>query len=54
MTSTEMHSELIEHGWRVDIDGRWISPNPNEARFTFNLDAAWRSHLAATDPHDAA
>ena len=54
MNSTERHAELIDAGWRVDLDGKWISPNPNEARFTFNLDAAWRAHQATTDPKDAA
>ena len=45
MTSTAMHAELIEHGWRVDLDGRWISPDPNNARFTFrDIHAAWREH----------
>jgi hypothetical protein len=53
----DMHSELIDAGWHVDIKGNWRSPNPNDARFTFNLHAAWRAHLDHLDqpppPHAA-
>jgi hypothetical protein len=44
MNNTERHAELIEHGWRVDLHGRWHSPNPDDARFTLTLDEAWRTH----------
>ena len=43
-TSTDRHAILIEHGWRTDLWGRWVSPDPAEARFSFTLAAAWRQH----------
>jgi hypothetical protein len=52
--AVERHAALIDAGWRTDLDGRWVSPDPTESRFTFTLDAAWRAHQAATDPNDAA
>jgi hypothetical protein len=45
MTSAvERHSILIEHGWRCRVDGKWISPDPAEARFAFTFAAAWAQH----------
>jgi hypothetical protein len=32
MNATEKHAELIDAGWRCRLDGRWISPDPNDAR----------------------
>jgi hypothetical protein len=49
MNSTERHAALIDAGWHVNLDGKWISPNPNDARFSFNLNAAWRAHLTHLD-----
>jgi hypothetical protein len=45
----DKHAELIDAGWRVNLDGKWVSPNPNDSRFTFNLEAAWRTHLTHLD-----
>ena len=44
--AVERHAALIDAGWRVNLDGKWISPNPNDARFTFSIDAAWRAYQA--------
>jgi hypothetical protein len=45
VNNTERHAELIDAGWRVNLDGKWISPDPQNARFTFSIDAAWRTHV---------
>ena len=43
MDDIERHAALIDAGWRVG--GKWISPDPNHARFAFgSMDAAWRAH----------
>jgi len=45
MDDIERHAALIDAGWRVGVDGKWISPDPNHARFAFgSMDAAWRAH----------
>jgi hypothetical protein len=49
MNATEKHAILVERGWRVRLDGRWISPNPGDARFVFTLAAAWHQHQAERD-----
>src|SRR5689334_13654654 len=33
MDDIERHAALIDAGWRVGVDGKWISPDPNHARF---------------------
>jgi hypothetical protein len=49
--ATTMHAELIDHGWRVGLDGRWRSAHPDDARFTIkSLSAAWAIHTAHTQP----
>jgi hypothetical protein len=42
--STEKHQQLIAAGWRSRVDGRWISPHPDDARFAFTFTAAWAEH----------
>jgi hypothetical protein len=45
MDDIERHAALIDAGWRVGVDGKWISPDPNHARFAFgSMDAAWGAH----------
>jgi hypothetical protein len=48
MNSTERHAELVAAGWRVRLDGRRISPDPNDARYVFTLAAAWHHHQPST------
>jgi hypothetical protein len=52
MNSTERHAQLIAAGWRSRLDGKWISPDPNEARFVFTFGAAWAQHCEhdSTEP----
>jgi len=33
MDDIERHAALIDAGRRVGVDGKWISPDPNHARF---------------------
>jgi hypothetical protein len=50
MNATEQHAALVDAGWRVGLDGRWRSPNPNDSRFTIRtLAAAWAIHTARQD-----
>jgi hypothetical protein len=44
VNSIERHAVLIEHGWRSRVDGKWISPHPEDARFAFSFTAAWAQH----------
>jgi hypothetical protein len=44
VNATERHAALIDAGWRCRLDGKWISPNPEDARFVFTFDAAWHEH----------
>jgi hypothetical protein len=51
MNSSEMHSILVDHGWRMSINGHWISPHPEDSRIAIcSLSAAWQVHLAHTQP----
>jgi hypothetical protein len=43
-SSIEKHEQLIAAGWRSRLDGKWISPDPNEARYAFTFAAAWAQH----------
>jgi hypothetical protein len=45
MNATEKRAALGDAGWRVRLDGKWISPDPNDARFVFTLDDAWDEHV---------
>ena len=46
-----MHSILVDHGWRMSINGHWISPHPEDSRIAIrSLSAAWQVHLAHTQP----
>ena len=44
MTSAvEKHEQLIDAGWRCRLDGKWISPDPNDWR-AWTFAAAWAEH----------
>jgi hypothetical protein len=30
--ATQRHAELIDHGWRSRVDGKWRSPDPDDHR----------------------
>jgi hypothetical protein len=50
VNNTEIHSELIAAGWRMNVRGHWVSPHPENAKFTIkSLSAAWQVHLARQD-----
>jgi hypothetical protein len=44
VNATERHAALVAAGWRSRIDGKWISPDPEDARYAFTFDAAWHEH----------
>jgi hypothetical protein len=49
VNSTEQHAELIAAGWRLSINGYWISPHPTDSRVAIkSLSAAWQAHTAHT------
>jgi hypothetical protein len=43
MNNTERHAVLIDAGWRVNVDGRWRSPAPDDWR-AWTFAAAWDEH----------
>jgi hypothetical protein len=48
MHAIDRHAVLIDHGWHVAIDGRWLPPDPND-RERYTIEQAWldlRSQLA--------
>jgi hypothetical protein len=47
-SSIEKHAALVDHGWRCRVDGKWISPDPDDRRAR-TLAAAWAEHRE----HDA-
>jgi hypothetical protein len=47
-TAVDRHRILIEHGWRCRVDGKWISPHPEDARYAFTFTAAWHEHTTRT------
>jgi hypothetical protein len=38
--AVERHAELVAHGWRSRVDGRWRSPDPDDRR-AWTTAAAW-------------
>ena len=44
MNATEKHEQLIAAGWRSRLDGKWISPDPDDARLVFTFAAAWSAY----------
>jgi hypothetical protein len=44
LSATEKHDVLVGRGWRCRLDGKWLSPHPEDARFAFTFDAAWHDH----------